>query len=727
MIKVIILPFCSNITKQGKQHIKNMSDFNILGIDGGGSRGIMEAAILQDLMNTTTMLRDHPAKLLEIISNERTSLFQKKETREAFSQVIGEVKNPIHPTEAFDMIAGSSTGALVTFALVGGKEDPKTGKRVPMTLPEIIDFYKVLTPEIFVAFKGLKKYSNGILKAKMGLQLDPFDHTGLLNVLRKYWGHTTLQDIDNNCIGLAILKRMEHNSEVHYDSSETFDTRSYESIEVVDVLMAAANAPIIFKTPWIIRGRPYVDGGTHANCPLGLAIPRMKELSNGNLQSILSVAPSRPVTKKEPDGLTFWMGYFADRTFDAYNHYMDAKRLYPPGNFVRLWPKSKKFVEFDTDDLRLAEMLEGVEEEKLEDPVYLQDIIVSALAIAARLPNQDMSSLFKIAKIVMQWNMLSDNAEKGLYVARAFAKIQITDDLDFKNDVICYLAVCYYGMNMLGQAYEEFQKINMNTVSDVKYWTMKGVLNYHKGNFEVAEQDLKHAKSVEESPFIKMYLSKTLASMDKKNEALEVAQGTSFDGTLDDEFIQIEMLIENDKVDQALELLKKLTIAEDSDEMAKLASLTGQCHFKKGNIEDSLKEHDKAIDYWEDIFEREEETEMIHAYFHAGLAFKFAHQAKKALVLLEKANVNAMKMYKGIDLNKHPWFVQLTDAIKEARIAAKSEVKKVQMDKPRNLQKRKKKVGHNAQVASDVAGLVVGTTGKVIGGVHSLMKGLFKR
>ena len=704
-----------------------MSDFNILGIDGGGSRGIMEAAILQDLMNTTTMLRDDPAKLLDIINNERTSLFQKKETRQAFSQAIGQVQNPIHPTEAFDMIAGSSTGALVTFALVGGKEDPKTGKRVPMTLPEIIDFYKVLTPEIFVAFKGLKKYSNGLLKAKLGLQFDPFDHTGLLNVLRKYWGHTTLQDIDNNCIGLAILKRMEHNTEVHYDSSETFDTRSYESIEVVDVLMAAANAPIIFKTPWVIRGRPYVDGGTHANCPLGLAIPRMKELSNGgNLQSILSVAPSRPVTKKEPDGLTFWMGYFADRTFDAYNHYMDAKRLYPPGNFVRLWPKSEKFVEYDTDDLRLTEMLEGVEQEKLEDPVYLQDIIVSALAIAARLPNKDMKSLFKIAKIVMQWNIGSDNAEKGLYVARAFAKINITDDVDFKNDVTCYLAVCYYGMNMLGQAYEEFQKINMDTANNnIKYWTMKGILNFHKGNFEVAEQDFKHVKAVGESALINMYLSKTLASMGKKREALEVAQGTSFDGSLDDDFIQIEMSMENDKVEQALELLRKLTVADDSDEMAKVATLTGQCHFKLKNIEDSLKEHDKAIEYWEDIFEREEETDMIQAYFHAGLAFKYAHQDKKALELLEKANVNAMKMYKGIDLNKHPWFVQLTEAIKETRISAKSDVKVVQMDKPRKS-KKPKKPSHHAQVASDVAGVVVKSAGKAVGGVHSLMKGLFK-
>ena len=266
---------------------------------------------------------------------------------------------------------------------------------------------------------------------------------------------------------------------------------------------------------------------------------------------------------------------------------------------------------------------------------------------------------------------------------------------------------------------------NMDDATLNKYWTMKGILNFHKGNFEVAEQDFKHVKSVGESALINMYLSKTLASMGKKREALEVAQGTSFDGSLDDDFIQIEMSMENDKVEQALELLRKLTVADDSDEMAKVATLTGQCHFKLRNIEDSLKEHDKAIEYWEDIFEREEETDMIQAYFHAGLAFKYAHQDKKALELLEKANVNAMKMYKGIDLNKHPWFVQLTEAIKETRISAKSDVKVVQMDKPKKS-KKPKKPSHHAQVASDVAGVVVKSAGKAVGGVHSLMKGLFK-
>ena len=286
-------------------------------------------------------------------------------------------------------------------------------------------------------------------------------------------------------------------------------------------------------------------------------------------------------------------------------------------------------------------------------------------------------------------------------------------------------------MNMLGQAYEEFQKINMDTANNIKYWTMKGILNFHKGNFEVAEQDFKHVKSVGESALINMYLSKTLASMGKKREALEVAQGTSFDGSLDDDFIQIEMSMENDKVEQALELLRKLTVADDSDEMAKVATLTGQCHFKLKNIEDSLKEHDKAIEYWEDIFEREEETDMIQAYFHAGLAFKYAHQDKKALELLEKANVNAMKMYKGIDLSKHPWFARLTEAIQEARIAARSEPDvRINLNEPKPSSHPKSAVDIAASVGSKAldgaSGLMrKGTTQILKKG--TMMKGFLKK
>ena len=80
-----------------------------------------------------------------------------------------------------------------------------------------------------------------------------------------------------------------------------------------------------------------------------------------------------------------------------------------------------------------------------------------------------------------------------------------------------------------------------------------------------------------------------------------------------------------------------------------------------------------AIKYWNTVDERREDPEMIHALLKAGLAFMGASGARIAVEMLEKAHGIALKMYRGIDLSKHPWFANLTKAIQEARIAARSE------------------------------------------------------
>ena len=264
--------------------------FNVLSFDGGGSLGIMEAIILQDLMNMATTLRDHPQKILKILKNEHKNLFAKPETRQRMAQLINEVSNPIHPTEVFDMLAGSSTGALIAFALVGGLKDSKTGKRMIMSVQEVIDFYLELIPKVFHDFKGMRKIANGLARKIIGAQIHPYDNLILLREIERYFGQCTLQDLDlNDCVVLATAKRMEYHSEEHYDAMEYFDSKSNMNIKVSDVLMATTNCPVLFKTPWYIRGVPYVDGGAGANCPLSLAISRMKKLTKGRFQSALSI------------------------------------------------------------------------------------------------------------------------------------------------------------------------------------------------------------------------------------------------------------------------------------------------------------------------------------------------------------------------------------------------------------------------------------------------------
>ena len=73
---------------------------NVLAFDGGGSRGIMEAMIADDLMRMFTLMYKDPLKLQSLVL-ELTELDKRVELRNELKSVV-----PIHPKDVFDMIAG---------------------------------------------------------------------------------------------------------------------------------------------------------------------------------------------------------------------------------------------------------------------------------------------------------------------------------------------------------------------------------------------------------------------------------------------------------------------------------------------------------------------------------------------------------------------------------------------------------------------------------------------
>ena len=104
-----------------------MKTFDILSFDGGGSKGAMEVVILKDVMNTVTLLKHDPSLIFPYSHiQDGKELFENGDDRRNFAQLLESVSHPIHPTEVFDMIVGTSTGALISFALVGG--NVKNGK-----------------------------------------------------------------------------------------------------------------------------------------------------------------------------------------------------------------------------------------------------------------------------------------------------------------------------------------------------------------------------------------------------------------------------------------------------------------------------------------------------------------------------------------------------------------------------------------------------------------------
>ena len=76
---------------------------------------------LKDVMNTVTLLKHDPSLIFPYSHiQDGRELFEKVEDRLNFAELLESVTQPIHPTEVFDMIVGTSTGALISFALVGG-------------------------------------------------------------------------------------------------------------------------------------------------------------------------------------------------------------------------------------------------------------------------------------------------------------------------------------------------------------------------------------------------------------------------------------------------------------------------------------------------------------------------------------------------------------------------------------------------------------------------------
>ena len=80
---------------------------NILSFDGGGSRGIMEVAVLDYVMRLVTILTQNPNSLEYLIEDGTFGVDQNK--IQTLVAKISNVTDPIHPTNVFDMIVGTST------------------------------------------------------------------------------------------------------------------------------------------------------------------------------------------------------------------------------------------------------------------------------------------------------------------------------------------------------------------------------------------------------------------------------------------------------------------------------------------------------------------------------------------------------------------------------------------------------------------------------------------
>ena len=82
-------------------------DINVLAFDGGGSRGLMEAIILDNVMNLASSMYYKPEKVLRYLNEYKE--YQAKRSmfiKECIEKADCTNAQLIHPTEVFNYIAG---------------------------------------------------------------------------------------------------------------------------------------------------------------------------------------------------------------------------------------------------------------------------------------------------------------------------------------------------------------------------------------------------------------------------------------------------------------------------------------------------------------------------------------------------------------------------------------------------------------------------------------------
>ena len=81
-------------------------EIHVLSLDGGGSRGLMEAKNLDHIMKLATVMKNSPERIGNIINRDK--MMKQKETGDKFVEFINEINSEeaIHPTEAFQFIVG---------------------------------------------------------------------------------------------------------------------------------------------------------------------------------------------------------------------------------------------------------------------------------------------------------------------------------------------------------------------------------------------------------------------------------------------------------------------------------------------------------------------------------------------------------------------------------------------------------------------------------------------
>jgi len=262
--------------------------FRILSLDGGGIRGAFAAAFAAEIERRLgARLADH-----------------------------------------FDLIAGTSTGAIIAVALALREPAEK-----------IESFYRGRGPEVFTrrapvplpVWKKPVKWAVNMLLSKKGIDYDglvqsKYAAETLKAALAEVFGDRTLGDCTTRLVipsvdltrGQTVVFKTPHMPTLFRD----------RNVRVLDVLRSTTAAPTYFPHAVVQAGSAYIDGGVWANNPSMVAYAEaLKICQSCNRDgldqpfthvdiSVLSIGTGRPAYALDPPaggaGLAWWAPYLFD-------------------------------------------------------------------------------------------------------------------------------------------------------------------------------------------------------------------------------------------------------------------------------------------------------------------------------------------------------------------------------------------------------------------------------
>ena len=298
-----------------------MTKFRILSLDGGGIRGAFGTALIA-----------------------------------GYEEKLG---RPI--ADYFDLVAGTSTGAIIAASLASG-----------LPAQKIVDFYNEKGPQIFSPrephvpkgwVKWFYPFTKKIVSKRMGVNFDNFFRARfcpfvLNDAFTSAFGDLTIGEVRGARLIVPTVDLSNGRTHV-FRTPHLPDETTDADVKVKDVLIAATAAPTYFPHKTMPDGNAYADGGLYAVNPAMIAFAEAMKIKQFCTREtcdprydtadihIVSIGTGNSKFSLVPPGAEAGQLYWASRVADVMG-YSQTDGLESPLQFV-LGDRYKR-INFDLPD-----------------------------------------------------------------------------------------------------------------------------------------------------------------------------------------------------------------------------------------------------------------------------------------------------------------------------------------------------------------------------------------